>query len=452
MAGFTQVLPFPMRPWQTAALMAWSSQGRRGIVAAATGTGKTALAFAAIHELDDPSLRVGIVVPTTALLQQWRSGLRRDLGLPADRIGRVGSSSHNLVYSRHYVALAVLNSARDGLPFVAQHWHHEGHRVFLIVDECHRAGSEQNAHVFRGPYEYTLGLSATPERLDSGFEQHMIPGLGKVVYRYPLRQALDDGLLASLRVVNLYVRLSSHDQHEYKGLTLKMDALDAAIGRRDPIYKGLSGDARLRRLAVLSMSLREAKQLHGLYGKRRRLLANAGIRHKVVSDIATSRILDGRRCLFFHETIEGAERTHALLSSAGHSAVIEHSKLPTEERSSAFRRFRSGAASILIVVRTADEGIDVPEADLGILVSGTLTARQRIQRIGRLLRLEKGKTAMALSVLAEGTEEEHRVGALDDVLFGPSRVVHHRYESMEEMLDSTASLDSTVSTYMPLRG
>lgn len=443
MSDFTQPLRFALRPWQSAALEAWSANGRRGIVAAATGTGKTALAFAAMHELDDANLRVGIVVPTTALLEQWYSELRQQLGIHPDRIGRLGSADHDLNYSTHRVALAVVNSAREGLPFIADHWKHQGHRVLLIVDECHRAGSEQNARLFRGPYDYTLGLSATPERLDDGFDQHMIPGLGEVVFRYPVRQALDDGLLAPLRVVDLYVTLGSRDRREYGILTRRIEVLDSALRRQDPSYSELSGDARLQRLATLSSSVKEAKQLQRLYSTRRRLLADANVRHEVVREIAISGALDGRRCLFFHETIESAERTHDLIAEAGYSVAIEHSKLPAVTRSAAFKRFRSGATPILIVVRTADEGIDVPEADFGVLVSGTLTARQRIQRIGRLLRLDTGKTALAVSILAEGTSEEHQIGALDEELFGASRVVHHRYQPVATMLANPES------TYMP---
>jgi superfamily II DNA or RNA helicase len=129
----------------------------------------------------------------------------------------------------------------------------------------------------------------------------------------------------------------------------------------------------------------------------------------------------GRRTIVFNETIEQAEHVADLVRQAGISAVVDHSKMHQRDRTASHARFRSGGADCLVVVRAADEGLDVPDADQALITSGTLNPRQRVQRLGRIVRLG-GQQPRALSLLARGTPEETVVAGRDLELLGVSRV------------------------------
>ncbi|PWW23480.1 superfamily II DNA or RNA helicase [Geodermatophilus normandii] len=382
-----------LRVWQREALAAWEVAGRRGIIAAATGTGKTRLALAAAAETLEYG-RTVVVIPRIALVEQWVRALR-SAGVPHHRIGTL-ATGHAAPRVTDTALVCVMDSAREAVPHLGAHWSASGLPTMLIIDECHWAGSQRNADIFTAPYDRRLGLSATPERLDDGLEDVLIPSIGDIVYRYPLRAALDDRLLADLLAVNVYVDLDADEQREYDRLTQRM-SLRSSGGAGVP--------------SSLDMA-------------RRRLVSRARARRFVVHRLSNLGLFDDRRALVFHERIEDAEETFRVLHERGHRTVLEHSKLPPARRARAVRAFKSGGADALVTVRTMDEGVDIPDADLGVIVSGGLQQRQRIQRIGRLLRAG-GTDALCVTALARATTEEHQVGSSDEDLLGPFRVRHH---------------------------
>jgi superfamily II DNA or RNA helicase len=155
--------------------------------------------------------------------------------------------------------------------------------------------------------------------------------------------------------------------------------------------------------------------------QNRRLVANSKSRRNLFDDLVKRGVLEETRTIVFNETIEQAENALQILKDRGIQAVIDHSKVPSAQRKTALERFSSGSSDILVTVRTVDEGIDVPDANLAIIVSGTLTKRQRVQRIGRVIR-PGGGVASVISILAKGTTEEYVVGMSDPELLGPERV------------------------------
>lgn len=384
-----------LRPWQVAALTEWRGSNRRGIVAAATGTGKTRVAVEALRDLDERWIGV-VVAPTKALQAQWVGVLSQALSMHPARIGTLGGDRPSLQMEQRLV-VSVLNSARDRLPDLVNHWHSTGQRVLLVVDECHRAGAKETAaSLWSVPYDSTLGLSATPERGDDGLDDVLVPALGPVLYRYPLVDALDDGVLSSFACVNLYLDLDEISLAEYREI-----------------------EARIRGLG----SSANAASLTRLRAQQDQILRRAGGRTVAMRGLLGAGLLDARRSLLFHETIEQAESTSTVLQELGIPHALEHSKLAPDARTQALRRFGSGSVETLVTVKALDEGIDVPEANLAVIFSGTMNARQRIQRAGRIVR-PSGSGATLVSLLARNTAEELEVGARDAELFGASRVNH----------------------------
>lgn len=416
--------PGALRPWQHDAVATWENAERRGIVAAATGTGKTRVAHAAIARFWEERSRVVIVVPSVALQRQWVAGLMREFGLYESQIGTLGGTNAG-IHEGHGFVVAVINSARSGLRNLAAGWAAEGRQIMLIVDECHWAATGQNAEIFDGHYAATLGLSATPERSDDGLDEVLIPKLGDVIFRYGLRDALDDGLLAPLRVINLYFDLTAPEVAELDPVQESITQLERLLIARQPDLSRLVGLERSTALLRASLESNDTRGLKDLYQRRSYILERSQARRAALHDVAASGVLAQQSTIVFHERIEEARSTAAMLHDLGVAVALELSTDPPETREEALRDFRSGLATTLVVVRTVDEGVDLPDAKLAVIMSGSHSLRQRIQRIGRVVR-PTGASAAVISLLARRTAEEWIVGENDPVLLGSERVVSAR--------------------------
>src|SRR4029077_6779044 len=150
--------PRPRR-WQLEALDAWTRNEKHGVVSVVTGAGKTIFALLSYRRLSEevPNVRLVVVVPTLALLDQWAVTLASDFGLAARDIALV--SGERPKAQAKQATVVVLNTARRRSQDLVQ-----GGPCLLVVDECHRAGSPENAKALDVQVDYTLGLSATPRR------------------------------------------------------------------------------------------------------------------------------------------------------------------------------------------------------------------------------------------------------------------------------------------------
>jgi superfamily II DNA or RNA helicase len=411
---WTAGLP-PLRLWQEEALSAWVHSGQKGVVVAATGTGKTRVALEAF-ELNS---RIVVVVPTIALQDQWRSLLRYKMKLSPKILGLIGGRNADFNLD-HQVVLSVLDSARLRLPEIIRYWNDRKERILLIVDECHRLGSDQALDLLKSNFQFSLGLSATPQNDGDGFDDQIENGLGGIIYELPLRRALDENMLAPLRVLDIYFKLPPSEVHEFEITASKIATLRSALAANHPELREESANS-MRVLQGLASHDSRAKQALSLMQQNRRLVANSKSRRNLFDDLVKRGVLEDTRTIVFNETIEQAENALQILKDLGIQAVIDHSKVPVAQRKTALERFSSGSSDILVTVRTVDEGIDVPDANLAIIVSGTLTKRQRVQRIGRVIR-PGGGVASVISILARGTTEEYVVGMSDPELLGPERV------------------------------
>src|SRR6266487_5743948 len=149
-----------LHPWQVMAIQEWQRSGRRGIIEAVTGSGKTYLAFGALEQLqnEDRRLNTLIVVPTVPLMHQWCNKI---IEVSSNlRVGKIGGGFSD-DFSRFAICVAVINSAARHVDRLLRHTFHGLVKSFLIADECHRY---IEAPFFRRirhfPFHYTLGLSA----------------------------------------------------------------------------------------------------------------------------------------------------------------------------------------------------------------------------------------------------------------------------------------------------
>lgn len=393
--------------WQEECLAIWEQNDCRGIVQAVTGAGKTMLAVKAMEKLRqacEEDLWVAIVVPTRALMMQWSRLLQSRFweedvpASPAYRIYVVNSA-------RYQLARRILAKLRDG------------ETVFLIADECHRYASEENRKIFEfvplagktsGRY-CSLGLSATLEDKDS--VEMLEAALGRVIFRYSYRKALQEGIIAEFTLVQIALHFQRDEQEAYQELSDRMNTFRRQLYFRYPLLKkgGVSFFAVLQALAKEeNVTGRLAKSYLHLSWQRKRLVCMARNRLFCVCELLHS--LDIRKkVLIFSESIEQAEMLYGMLrEDYGDRVGKYHSKAGKLANENALERFRNREIFILIACKALDEGIDVPDAGIGIILSGTGMQRQRIQRLGRILRRSGRKERAVLYYLfvKESTEEK----------------------------------------------
>lgn len=381
-------------PWQIEAADAWSTGDViapcRGTLEIFTGGGKSLIALECIRRAFElvPELRVAIVVPTIALARQWRKVITSRTSITDDEIGELrGDHRGDLV--RFRVLIAVLNSAAKVLPELASEF---ANRLMLVVDESHRAGAKQFSRVLTTPARFRLGLSATAEREDIDedglpveYDDHVLGQLlGAIVYKFDLRAAREIGWLPKFTVNHHAVELTPEERRRYDEISRRIDDLSdslRAVGVESRLARSLmSRDGEVGQLA---------RSYVGAVSLRKDLLYRASERRRVTELLARS-LLERPlipRVLMFHERIDQAAELYESLKSDFPSLVsVEHSRLSDSQRESAIEAFSSGSAALLVSVKSLIEGIDVPEADVGISVASSASVRQRVQALGRVLR------------------------------------------------------------------
>jgi superfamily II DNA or RNA helicase len=365
-----------LRTWQKIAMEKWMASNHRGIIEVVTGGGKTRFALAAASKwipLQENDWAVVIIVPTMALQDQWYVNLVSDLGVAPNDISLWPENKK--VKCRFHVM--VVNTARTKVSNVVSA--HDS--VLLIADECHRYASEQNGRALQNKTAASLGLTATAEReFDDGLERVLIPNLGTIIYKYTLAEARADGVVADFALSNVRTHFTEEEQAKYDKATR---SLGIALSQ---------GDAdRARQIAM-----------------RRSSISKNAI-SRITTTIALSEKLRQKKMIIFHEDIAMANLIASLLHDRKHRVVVFHSKIGKDLRRDNLRMFKTGLADVLVCCRALDEGIDVPEAECAILAASTSSHRQRVQRLGRVLRTHDNKDLAQIFTIYVSDQEESRL-------------------------------------------
>jgi RNA polymerase primary sigma factor len=394
-----------LRAWQAEALAAWSTTCR-GVVEAVTGTGKTRLAIAAVRTVLDAGGRVLVLVPTLELIDQWHAGLR--LLVPEARVGRLGGGRQDDLYD-HEVVLATPHSAAD-VPIEAP----PGRPGLLVADEAHRYGAPTWGRALKEDLPLRLALTATYERGDEGVAEVLEPYFGPVVFRYRYDRAVADGTVAPFAIAHVGVDLTDAERAIH----------DAADARVRTLHRELVGRLGMPKepgalLQAVAAVVADADRRGGGSGRQvvacREYLARIRQRREVAATAAAkldalraaAPALTGGRSLVFTDTIDQADDAARVLVAAGVAAETVHGGLPDERRRIRLAQFRRGRIGCLVAPRVLDEGIDVPDADVALVLAAFRTRRQLIQRLGRVLRVkDDGRTARLVLVHARGTGED----------------------------------------------
>jgi superfamily II DNA or RNA helicase len=366
----------PPFPHQQEAVDLWWQQGGRGIVVLPTGTGKTFVAVLAIARAGRPAL---IVAPTIVLMHQWCAELHAAFGA---EVGLLGGGSYDLQ------PLTV--STYDSAYLHLDRW---GSRYGLLVfDECHHLpGTSYQLAAVGAIAPFRLGLTATPERADAG--EAVLPELiGPIVYRREIKQLTGD-FLAEYRVQRIDVELSPANAERYQQARSVyrqfVETNRISMGSPDGWRRFLQMTCRSPEGRAAFQAYREQKQLAVAAPAKIHLLGELLQRHG-----------GDRVIIFTYDNVTAYQIARLFLVPA-----ITH-QTKARERQQMLERFHSGAYPILVTSQVLNEGVDVPAANVGIVLSGTGSVREHVQRLGRLLRKQGDKQALLYEVVTRGTAEE----------------------------------------------
>jgi superfamily II DNA or RNA helicase len=399
--------------WQRAALAAWARQGHRGVIEAVTGAGKTIVGVAAVLEQRRARGQAVVLVPTKELQQQWLAVLRHWCG-STTRVGARGNGGRATLVSDD-VVVAVVNSVRESDLRPTRPG------GLLVADECHRYGSEMNRLALDARMIRRLGLSATYARDDDGHRHWLDPYFGGACFELGYQEAVADGVIAEPVVALVGVTLHADERAGYEEHTETIGRTAAGLIERHGVTSH-----------PYSAFMREVNQLAGRFSDstasnlarryrhavldRRRLLADAREKDVRLGDLAPA-VAAAARTIVFTQSIAASESAAALLRARGVIARAVHSGLPTELRHASLQQFGDGELHALTAPRVLDEGIDVPAADLAVILGASRTRRQMIQRMGRVLRVKTDRRRARFVVLyAEGTVEDPARGAHEGFL------------------------------------
>jgi len=364
-----------LRSYQKEALDRWRHANMRGILILPTAAGKTYVALKAISLLKTQTF---IVVPTLDLIDQWRKRVADNLNTEAGAVGG-GENTVKMITVSTYDS-AYLQAETLGNKF-----------MLIVFDEVHHLASPsymQIAEMYIAPYR--MGLTATYERSD---ERHsLLPRLiGDPVYTVDIEELAGEHL-SPYTYEKILVELTPEEQRAYdndmttfrfylreKGITLRSPedfqkfimatgrdhrAREALLARNRALKIALNSDAKLSLLA-------------------RQLEANRNEKTLIFT---------------LHNDLVYTISRRFLVPAITYQT-------PKEERKEILENFRKGEYRTIVTSQVLDEGVDVPDASAGYILSGTGSTREYIQRLGRLLRKVEGKRAKLVEIVSKETVE-----------------------------------------------
>lgn len=364
------------REYQQAGVAAWAKT-RRGVIVMPTGTGKTFAAFMCIEKVGRPTM---IVTPTINLMTQWAAELERAFGV---EVGMVGADAFN------YRPLTVTTYASAYI-----HLERWANRYGLVIfDECHHlpgASYMEAAHAGLAPFR--LGLTATPERADGG--ELLLPELvGPIVYRLDINEVAGE-FLAPYETRQMFIDLTPEEEESYRNCR---EEYRRFVSDRNISMSGPDGFRRF--LFEASKSPEGFKALRA-YREQKRIVQAATGKLKLLEELLSKHSTE--RSLIF--TADNATVYHI---SRKFLIPAMTNQTKAKERKAILEKFHSGEYTALVTCQVLNEGVDVPAAGVGIVMGGTGSATENVQRLGRILRKHGDKQAILYEVIAKGTTEEY---------------------------------------------
>ena len=365
------------RNYQKEALAAWKKSNYRGVISLPTGSGKSFLAIMAVDYIKRPTL---IIVPTIDLMHQWGNQIKEYFNTVPGYLGGGLKEIRDITVSTY-------DSAVIHMEFIGNKF------GFLIYDECHHLPSPTNklsASMSIAPYR--MGLSATPET-DYEYNRILYSLIGPIIFDISIKD-LEGNVLAPYITEKLYIDLTDEEEKEYS-INRKIYTDFIRANRID-----FSRKNSWQQFIGLCMRQPNGKTAHKAYLRQKEISRSSQNKIRTVWSLIKEH--SHERIIIF----TADNNTAYKIGAAFFLPVLTHKTKPAE-RKEFLEKFRNGIYHILVTSKVLNEGIDVPEANVGIIVSGSGSIREHVQRLGRILRPSKNKEAMLYEIISRATGEEN---------------------------------------------
>lgn len=338
-----------LRPYQQAALLSWELSERRGTVVLPTGSGKTQVAIAALRSAGGRAL---CLVPTRALLEQWTSALRAAYRGP---IGCLGDGRRDL----EAVTVSTFESAYRLMPRIGAQFE------LLVVDEAHHFGTGIRDEALEMSIAWQrLGLTATPP--DEPARSRLGELLGPIVYQLGIAD-LAGTWLADFDLLIVHLGLSRNERTSYD----EDRRIFTEVNRR---FRRLDPHATWQEFVSVASQSAEGRGALNAWRRNRRLLQFTQAKAAAVGALL-ERHRDSRVLIFT------ADNEAAYAIAREHLVMPMTCDISRAEREAALAAFRAGTLRSLVSSRVLNEGIDVPDAGVAIVVGSAQGEREYVQRI-----------------------------------------------------------------------
>ncbi len=370
-----------LRPHQAAGLASWVANNRRGILAFATGSGKTFTAMNAIQDaVWERSEPVVVIVPDQVLFHQWYDELRAGMESRGLRLLRAGAG-----YSRWKDALSpwtergddprvVLATVQTARTPAFRSGLRGGSHLVLVADEVHRLGSPANRELLvDGAFGARLGLSATPERAgDPVGTAAVLEFFGGVLEpRYTLSDAVRDGVLSQYFYRPHTVELSHVETEQWRSLTIQINQLYARGEVQD------AGDEA------------HTDRLKHLLIRRARVVKQAAGKVELAGEVLTREFDRGQRWIVYCDDMQQLEAVSGRLTECGIQTMPFHSRMEGDRQETL--RWLDMRGGVVVAIKCLDEGVDIPSVTHALILASSKNPREFVQRRGRVLRKAPGK-------------------------------------------------------------
>ncbi|MEM0021867.1 MAG: DEAD/DEAH box helicase [Fervidicoccaceae archaeon] len=373
--NFEVELRAELRDYQIEAISKWLENGKRGIVALPTGSGKTIIGIAAIAKARERTL---IITYTKEQLNQWIEMIMKYTNIPSSMIAPFYSEEKRLApitVSTYQTAFRYI----DQLSF---------RYSFLIVDEVHHLPADKFREIALGMYSpVRMGLSATVIRED-GRHVDLFPLMGGIVYYKTPQEMVDKGYLAPYETFIIKVRLTDEERARYERLKESYKNITKGIPFKEVLARAQKGNP------LMARALKIHNEMLQIYQKAKE-------KEKTVMNLVKKELEAGSKILVFTQYVDQAEELGKLLG-----AGVLTGETDPKQRRKILEEFKASEKGVLVLTTVGDEGLDIPDVNVGIIVAGTGSRRQFVQRLGRLLRPSPGKIAKLYEIVTTGTAEE----------------------------------------------
>jgi superfamily II DNA or RNA helicase len=374
---FKQKFRIEPRPFQIESIEKWKQNERCGVIVLPTGAGKSHVATMAIEMCNRQTL---VVVPTLDLMNQWYDLLLSTFNA---EIGLIGGGFYEIG------AITVTTYAS-----AFRHQERIGNQFGLIIfDECHHLpgeGYKYAAEFAIAPFR--LGLTATPERSDAG-ESLLEELIGKFVYRLEAQQLAGE-YLADYVLERVEVDLAAGEKAEYD----RERAVFRDFVRAKNIQFGATDGWKT--FVMQSARSEEGRRAMKAYRNSKKIALGTEAKFRVLQDLLVRHKRD-KILIFTHEN----EMVYRISKGFLIPAITHETNV--KERKFWLDAFNKGDVLALATSKVLNEGVNVPDASVAIILSGSGSSREHIQRLGRILRKHGDKQSVLYEVVTRGTTEEN---------------------------------------------